>query len=152
MQKKSLFARWAGVAACAFVMWQPAWAAECPPAGHDKASLQALRTAKFVLPDIAAKRALAGALVGCLAAPDPELRDGIAYEALMQWMRAGDFDAVDLRVLRDQLYPLLDGDDAGFVAPFASLVLSEVARTDRITPWMGPDERAAMVERAAAYV
>jgi hypothetical protein len=131
----------------------PAFAADCPPAGQTKASLQALKAAQFALPDAARKRALADGLLGCLADPDPELRDGIAYEALTQWMRAGDFDAPALRALRDRLYRSLDGDDAvGFRKPFAALVLSEVARTDRIKPWMTAAERAAMVDRAATYV
>ena len=133
--------------------WLPANAGECPPEGHDKASLQALKAAGFALPDVAAKRALAGVMVACLADPDPELRDGVAYEALTAWMRAGDFDGDTMRALRDRLYPMLEaGDDPGFAAPFAALVLSEVARTDRIAPWMASGERAAMVERAASYV
>ena len=120
----------------------PALAQECPPAGQTRESLQALKLLKFTLPDAGARNALAEGLLGCLADPDPTLRDGIAYEALAQWMRAGDFDADELRKLRDALYAMLDGDDAdGFRRPFAALVLSEVARTDRIQPWMTPAER-----------
>lgn len=131
----------------------PAFAGPCPPAGQTKASLQTLKTAKFEVPDAVAKRALAQALLGCLSSPDPDLRDGIAYEALTQWMRAGDFDADALRTMRDTLYGMLDGaDEDGFRKPFAALSLSEVARTDRIKPWMTADERVAMVERAAAYL
>lgn len=131
----------------------PAFAQDCPPAGQTKPSLQALKALQFALPDAAEKQKLADGLLGCLGDPDPELRDGIAYEALTAWMRAGDFDADALRGLRDKLYALLDGDDkAGFRKPFAALVLSEVARTDRIKPWMAPEERAAMVDRAAGYV
>lgn len=131
----------------------PAFAQPCPPSGQTVASLQALKAGKFVVPDAAAKQTLASGLLGCLSDPDPEVRDGIAYEALTQWMRAGDFDAPALRAMREQLFGLLDGEDkAGFRKPFAALVLSEVARTDRIKPWMTPQERAAMVERAAAYV
>ena len=127
--------------------------AGCPPEGHDKASLQALKVAKFAVPDAAARQALAEGLVDCLADPDPAIRDGIAYEALAQWMRAGAIDVAGLRGLRDRLYAALDGgDNAGFRRPFAALVLAEVARTDRIKPWMSVEERAAMVETAAAYV
>lgn len=92
-------------------------------------------------------------MLACLGDPDPEVRDGIAYEALTQWMRAGDFDADALRGLRDKLYAMLDAEDKqGFRRPFSALVLSEVARTDRIKPWMTPEERVAMVDRAAVYV
>lgn len=34
----------------------------------------------------------------------------------------------------------------------AALVLSEVARTDRVEPWVRDDERVALVERAAKYL
>lgn len=132
---------------------RPAQAAPCPPAGFDAAALRALKARQFALPDPAAKRALAQGLVACLSSPDPDLRDGIAFEALSRWLRAGDFDPASLRGLRDALYALLDGADGdGFGKPFAALTLAEIARSDRIAPWMRADERAAMVERAAAYL
>lgn len=135
-----------------FVVATSAYAG-CPPEGQSKASLQALKASKFAAPDAAARQALAEGLVDCLADPDPTIRDGIAYEALAQWMRAGEIDIAGLRGLRDRLYATLGGgDSAGFRKPFAALVMSEVARTDRIKPWMSVEERAAMVEAAAAYV
>jgi len=130
----------------------PAMAA-CPPAGQDRADLQALKSNGFAVADAAGKQALAMGLVDCLGDPDPALRDGIAYEALQHWMRAGDFDAAFLRRLRDALYAGLDADDAnGVRRPFAALVLAEVARTDRIAPWMSPAERDSMLARATAYL
>lgn len=127
--------------------------AACPPPGHDRASLQGLKAGAFAMPDAAARRALALALLPCLGDPDPGLRDGIAYEALTAWLRAGDFDAATLRAFRERLYAMLDGEDAGgFRKPFAALVLSEIARTDRVAVWMAPEERTAMVERAAGFV
>ena len=125
----------------------------CPPPGYDKPALQALKENGFAVADPARRRELAQALVGCLGDPDPELRDGIAFEALSQWMRADAFDAAQMGALRDRLYGLLDGPEGeGYARPFAALVLSEVARTDRIKPWMSAAERAAMVDKAAAYV
>lgn len=134
-------------------LWSSCAFAACPPAGWGRASLQALKAAKFAMPDAAARNALAEGLLDCLADPDPWLRDGIAYEAFSAWMRAGTFDTGELRRLRDGLYVRLDGDDRdGFRKPFAALVLSEVARTDRIAPWMRAGERAAMVERTSVYL
>lgn len=125
----------------------------CPPPGYDKPALQALKKNGFAVADPARRRELAQALVGCLGNPDPELRDGIAFEALSQWMRADAFEAAQMGALRDRLYGLLDGPEGeGYARPFAALVLSEVARTDRIKPWMSAAERAAMVDKAAAYV
>jgi Protein of unknown function (DUF2785) len=127
--------------------------ASCPPPGQSVESLQALKVLRFTVPDAAERLTLADGLLDCLGDPDPALRDGIAYEALTQWMRAGSFDADALRALRDRLQAMLSGDDAeGFRKPFAALVLSEVARTDRIAPWMAPEERVAMVDAAATFV
>ena len=129
----------------------PAQAA-CPPEGTDPASLQVLREQKFAVPDDV-RAALVAGLPACLADPDPALRDGVAYEGLSTWLRAGQVDVAQRRALRDRLYAMLGQEDAaGFGPPFAALVLSEVARTDRIAPWMSADERADMVARAADYL
>ena len=127
--------------------------ADCPPEGRTREQLEALKVLKWTVPDAAERQALAEGLVDCLGDADPKLRDGIAYEALAHWMRAGDIDAAGLRALRDRLYAALQADDPeGFRRPFAALVLSEVARTDRIEPWMTPEERGAMVDTASRYV
>lgn len=127
--------------------------AECPPEGLNRESMQALKSLRFEVPDPADRNTLALGLVDCLRDPDPLLRDGIAYEGLSHWMRAGALDADALRAVRDRLYAMVDeGEGDGFARPFAALVLSEVARTDRMSTWMTPDERDAMVTKAAAYL
>lgn len=138
--------------AMAMLAATPALAA-CPPAGQDTASLQALKAGGFEVADATARETLALGLVACLGDPDPALRDGIGYEALSHWMRAGQFDAAFLRRLRAALESALGAADAdGVRAPFAALALSEVARTDRIAPWMSPAEREAMLARAVDYL
>ena len=125
----------------------------CPPEGIDAGSVQRLKEQKFTVDDTLARNTLALGLLGCLSSPDPALRDGIAYEALAQWMRSDQLDVDTRRQLRDRLHEMLNEPDAaGFQRPFAALVLSEVARTDRITPWMSPKERAAMADAAADYL
>jgi hypothetical protein len=127
--------------------------ATCPPEGQTQASLEALKALKWTLLDAQARQALAEGLVECLGDPDPAMRDGLAYEGLSHWMREQQIDELGLRSLRDKLYAALQGDDPdGFRRPFAALVLSEVARTDRIQPWMTPEERGAMVDAAARYL
>ncbi|HTD28218.1 MAG TPA: DUF2785 domain-containing protein [Xanthomonadaceae bacterium] len=130
----------------------PAHAA-CPPDGQTTETLQTLKALKFEMSDVDARKKLAQGLVACLGNPDPVIRDDIAYSALMTWMRANDFDGDTLGSMRDALYAQLDGnDEPGFRRSYTALVLSEVARTDRIKPWMTPEDRAAMVEKAASYV
>ena len=127
--------------------------AACPPPGQSRPALQALKAREFAVPDAAARQALAMGLVQCLGDPDPQVRDGIAYEALTHWLRADAIDVDGRRALRDRLYRLLGTADAGgFAPPFAALALAEVARTDRISAWMSAPERAAMVAAAAGYL
>jgi hypothetical protein len=134
------------------LLMAPAFAA-CPPDGWTIESLQKAKALKFEMPDADARKKLAMGLLQCLGDPDPAVRDDLAYNALTGWLEAGDFDADTLRAMRDALYAQLDGDDAqGFMHPYAALVLSEVARTDRIKPWMTPEERASMVDKAATYM
>ncbi|MEL1265155.1 DUF2785 domain-containing protein [Pseudoxanthomonas putridarboris] len=126
--------------------------AACPPEGTDASSLQLLREQKFAVPDDT-RATLATELLDCLDNPDPALRDGVAYEGLSAWLRADQLNAGQRRAMRDRLYAMLEEPDAdGFRTPFAALVLSEIARTDRIEPWMSARERNDMVKRASAYL
>jgi Protein of unknown function (DUF2785) len=127
--------------------------AGCPWQAQGKDAIAAFKASGFEVraPDSLESSALA--MIDCLAHPDPAIRDGVAYEALSTWLRGGSLDADALRRVRGRLYSLLDGPGGdGFARPFAALVLAEVARTDRIKPWMEADERSAMTKRAADYV
>ena len=128
-------------------------AAGCPPTGWSAEALARLPAAEFAVAEDAARQTLALGLVDCLGDPDPKLRDGIAFEALSAWMRADRLDAGTRRELFARLQPMLgQADAAGFRAPFAALVLSEVARTDRIKPWLNSDERKKLVLAASAFL
>jgi hypothetical protein len=132
---------------------QPLSAACLSPA--HRASLDTLKAAKFELADDGQRQALAFSLLACLADPDPELRDGLAFEAYYTWLRGNLLDEATRAELLTRLSAMLEPDQAdhdGFRQPFAALVLSEVARTDRIKPWLDPKQRAALVERSARYV
>lgn len=127
--------------------------AACPPAGWSRESIDALKKDEFRIADTGTRAALAIGLIDCLDSPDPALRDGIAYEALQQWLRAKDLSPKLRRELRTRLFAKLDAPDPlGVARPFAALVLSEIARSDRIEPWMRNDERIDMIGRAARYL
>jgi hypothetical protein len=130
----------------------PALAGTCPPDGWSGEKLEALKQSQFVVADPGERASLALALLDCLGETNPQVRDGIAYEGLAAWMRKGELAPETLRPMRERLYAMLsEPDPDGVRWPFAALVLAEVARTDRTTPWMTPAERATMVVRATTY-
>jgi len=93
------------------------------------------------------------ALIACLGNPDPEIRDKVAFERLSAAMRGGEVDRDTLAVAKSQLLKLVVAPDPqGFQRPFAILTLAEVARTDRIKPWMTADDRDVMVNTASTYL
>lgn len=129
--------------------------ADCPPAGRDREGLEALKAAQFSLDDAKGRQALALGLLDCLGDPDPALRDGLAYEALSTWLRTDALGPGTRKTLLQRLQPQIAPgaeDPDGFRAPFAALVLSEVARTDRIAAWMSPKQRQGLLAAGADYL
>jgi hypothetical protein len=93
------------------------------------------------------------ALIACLGNPDPEIRDKIAFERLSAELRRGAVDRDTLAAAQTELLKLVVAPDPqGFQRPFAILALSEVARTDRIKPWMSDPERDVLINAAATYL
>ncbi|MBS0195026.1 MAG: DUF2785 domain-containing protein [Proteobacteria bacterium] len=133
--------------------WPAASVAACPPDGQTLDTLKQLKALNFRTSDANDQKKLALGLLDCLGDPNPLLREDIAAKALQTWLRAGAFDTETLRAMRDALLAQLSGDDAqGFRKPWAALTLAELARTDRIKPWMNAEERSAMVDAAADYL
>jgi hypothetical protein len=127
--------------------------AACPSTDWSRDALAAWKAESGARLEAGRRDALVSTLTDCLASTDPALRDGLGYEGLQTLLRANALDHDRLRALRDRLQAMLDAPDPqGVARPFAALVLSEVARTDRVAPWMRADERAAMVDHAAAYL
>lgn len=139
-------------AACATAPARAQSASCLPAGGYDRAQLDALKTAEWQLADDAARNRLALALAGCVADPDPRVRDGIAFEAYAHWLRAKVLTPATMRALVDDLQPRLTASDgAGFERPFAALVLSELARADRVEPYLSAERRAALLDASLAY-
>ena len=143
----------------------PAQAAPgCPPPGWSRERLEALAGAGFQVASAEVRDALALDLLPCLADPDPFLRDRVAFEALAHWMRGDGLPRPVRRTLLERLLPALEAAeggettgaagarDAGFRGPFHALVLAEVARTDRMEPFLEPAERARLLRAAAGFL
>ncbi len=127
--------------------------ATCPPAGYSRVQLDALKVAKWTIADDTARNALARALTDCLAAPDPALRDGIAYEALFHFLRARLLTDGTMLSLQDDLEARLTAPEgAGFERPFAALALAEIARADRIKSFLPPQRRARLLTAGVTYL
>jgi hypothetical protein len=150
--KHVFIAACAALAACAHTPAHAQSASCLPVAGYDRAELDALKAAEWALANDAERNALALALTPCLGSPDPTLRDGIAFEALAHWLRAKQLTPETMRVLAADLETQLTAPDPqGFRQPFAALVLSEIARADRIDPYLDPAARSGLLDSALAY-
>ncbi len=128
-----------------------ATAAPCPPQGMTRADLVGLKQSKFEVEPADERNRLAIRLLGCLDDPDPAIRDGVVFEGLSTWLRGKALSPATINTLESSLSATLGGakDAGGFRLPFAALILSEVARADRIEPVFTEAVREALVELAA---
>ncbi|MGJ8561959.1 MAG: DUF2785 domain-containing protein [Alphaproteobacteria bacterium] len=126
----------------------------CQPVGYDNAALLELREKDFAISDNEARQKLALELADCLSDSNPDIRDGVGYEGLATWMRAKALNAETLRSLKQTLLENIaeENDLRGFGKPFAALVLSEIARVDRVSPFMSNYDRTAFVKAAEDYM
>ena len=125
----------------------PFASAACPPLGYDRARLEELNAHDWVIPNARARNAFALALTDCLASPDPVFRDHLAYNAFFALLRHRQLTDATMLALADDLQARLiapEGD--GFERPFAALILSEVARADRVQPFLTPARRAQLLD------
>lgn len=115
----------------------------CPPEGWDKARLEALKAGGFEIAEASVREAFAKAITACLASPNPQLRDGLAFEALSHMLRGRQLSDETMRALLIDLTARLKlekDDPLRFGQSFAALALSEVARADRIAPYLIEDD------------
>jgi len=126
--------------------------AACPPAGYDRAQLEALKAHEWAIPNVRARNAFALALTDCLASPDPEFRDDLSYQAYFALLRNRQLTDGTMLTLADNLQARLaapEGD--GFERPFAALILSEVARADRVQPFLTAERRGQLLDASLTW-
>ena len=131
----------------------------CEPMGFDADILQELKEARLEDQRIADLETFALALIDCLKDTRPEIRDGVGYEFLTFILRSQGNPKVGMAALSnlseiksELLNTLREDDPANVGPPFAALVLSEIARTDRIRGWMSKEDRTAFVLAAVDYM
>jgi uncharacterized protein DUF2785 len=130
--------------------------ASVPPADDARAKWLAVAESKDMAPPAGTTMAAAlPELVAYLGSPDPVRRDHIGYEVLARWISSGklvDADARELaRKLRDNLAPAPEVRDGVFLRSFSALVLAEIVRRDRKTPFLSDDDRRAILKTAHDY-
>jgi len=142
---------------CLVLCCGPLWAADsqsCLTTAWDKAALLQLKQQDFVV-NAEQRQQLWSQLPYCLASPDPQLRDDVAFSAFASWLRAGVVGASDARQLLDKLQQDVQQhrqDDAGVYLPFALLVMSELVRLDRVQPYLTAEQRQQVLDTVQQYL
>jgi hypothetical protein len=99
------------------------------------------------------RQAAALTLATCLGDPDPKVRDTLAFEGLSSVMRSGGLEPATLTALKTLLLDRVrQAGTPVILKSFSALTLSEIARTDRIKPWMTDAARQEMVDAAAMFL
>lgn len=128
--------------------------AACYAGGWDKARLLTLPAKQFVVS--AQERAqLWQQLRFCLAESDPQIRDEVAFGAYSHWLRSGLIEPASALTLLDAVqHDLAYGvDDSNQVyRPFAMLLLSELARLDRVQPYLSASQRQQLVQTVTDFL
>ena len=129
---------------------------QCKPLGLDKSALMELRAGKFAIADRTKRHKFALELLNCVGNPDPDLRDKIAYEGFSTMLRNKQLAPKTIARVRMRLIKALQQDsygvDSSFEKPFAALILSEVARADRVDALFNDAERQEIVNAASTYM
>lgn len=144
---------WAAVGAAVLMMALPGAAKAqeaCAVARPDDGDLKAFAGRYFA----AADKAAIDALIACLDNPDSAIRDDFAFALWTQGLRGDHLNADGLRHAKQRLTAILAApdDSAGFRRPFAVLALSEVARADRVEPFLTDAELHALAATGATYL
>ena len=144
---------WAAIGAAAMLAAMPAAAKtadSCAVARPADGELKAFAAIHFP----AANDTAIDALIACLGDPDPAVRDDFAFALWTQGLRGKHLKPDGLRHATRRLTAILAAPDdtAGFHRPFAALALSEVARADRVEPFLSEAELNALAATGATYL
>lgn len=127
----------------------------CGGDGPDRAVLVELESRDLVAPDAAVRNALAVKLTACLGHPDPLIRDGVAFAALARFMRENQLEKATLLRVQNRLLAAIEptpADPEGFRRPFAALTLAEIARADRLQPFLTNADRKRILDAGVRYM
>lgn len=130
-------------------------ASQCYSAKWSKPALLMLAKNNFEIENELERSNLALQLLNCLAVPESDIRDGVAFSGLSSWLRQGKLPVNVYEKMFKKLYKhfrMKTVDDHQTYQPFVALVLSELARVDRKTPYLTNEQRQSLVDKSAAYM
>src|SRR3954471_19393753 len=117
------------------------------PAAHPVEFWRSVAAHEYAVPAESDVHALTSELVEMLGSPDPELRDGIAYSTLANWIyEKRTLDAEALNRLSERLLANLKlgigerDTDTVFRRSFSALVLSVVVARDNAAPFLTAEQ------------
>jgi hypothetical protein len=125
----------------------------------DEAFWNSVKENDYGVPDGHSVAELTLVLLDYLASTDGNLRDGIGYEVLAQWIVfKPQYDADELRAMRDRLLDNLNeglgkkNDDSVFLRSFSMLVLGLIVYRDNQEPFLAEDEIVALLHKSLSYL
>lgn len=117
-----------------------------------RSELLDLEASRGEVADHKKRQQLAIGLVGCLADPDPALRE-IASGAIGVWLRGQKLDAATMHSLRVSHVTILKQlDPAGFATAFAALALADLVQADSAKPFLNESELSEIVRTGTNYL
>jgi len=145
-----------GLAACtqSSSIKEATLARPCNVGTYEQADILALKAAKYnglSDPDI---NKIALDLRPCVGHSNPKIRDGLVYESLSGFLRGAQLTDDTKLQLFDHMLGLMNGPyiEQGYTRPFAVLNMSELARADRVSPYLPDAQRDALVQTTASYM
>lgn len=130
-------------------------AQQCYSSPWNKQALLDLAKHKFEIKNDAERHKLAMQLLHCLAIPNADIRDGVAFTGLSNWLRGNKLTIEMHRLMFTTLienFGIETLDEHGVYQPFVALVLSELARADRKSPFLDAKQRQFLVTKSTTYM
>jgi hypothetical protein len=125
---------------------------------HNRDYWRGIVKAKYAVPQNESADMLAPELSALLASPDPELRDDLAYSILGTWIHRNMLSQPVLIALTDEWRSNIKarigetGTNSVLKRSFSALCLSEIAKREARTPFLGAQRYHALVAEGTAYL
>ena len=125
---------------------------------HEREFWRSIAKSNYAVPASESADALAPELSALLGSPDPELRDDLAYSILGTWILHGQLSSSSLISLSDEWKSNLKsgigetGTNSVLKRSFSALCLSEAAKREARSPFMGALRYHDLVAQAIEYL